>query len=703
MTEGAATDCVFTLPALEACLEQASGEAWYRELSPPEDGSWNVFSVEFPEARFFVHRDDLEHARRIIIVRQDGDLFRPAPPGTYRILFERIARVAREAQHPPVVLPEQWNAYRHDNLMAFFALRREDGALRWIAELRPRDSEDICFWKITTPDDPVGLDQFKPSYDRYGQVVGRWSEAFSAIKERFAALPAPPQTEALQPTVDLDVTTFGAVTQHRTYSTWLDHLTARQRKFVEAAPDHPIKLRGPAGTGKTLALELKALREIQRAKEEDRPIRILFATHSWTVAEQVDAALRGLSELEDISAIDVFPLLSMAQGVLPSERAGHGFDLLGEDSLSGKQAQLERIGELLEEIRSGDWLAFRSRVSEAFALRVESDRDSLDRAAFVWDLIGEFASVLSANGILPGVNAERQYLAIPRSPWMMPLANDAELQFVLLVYSQYVRALQADGLLSSDQLINDFLNYLETFAWNIRRERDGYDLIFVDELHLFNEQERLALHYLTRSADEYPKMFMALDPRQSPAEVYAGVPAESVSRGESGAADVFLGEIRFYELDEVHRFSPEILALIRHINQSFPALDLGPDWKMDLSAVESAAPAGDVPTLVIHDRSVDERAVALRSAVATSSASPRDERTALVLIEPLELNAYKATIEESHLRVTLIQSRDDVEQLRYARRSLIVGAAEYVAGLQFDRVVIAGLPETASALAKRRT
>src|SRR5207249_4114442 len=106
---------------------------------------------------------------------------------------------------------------------------------------------------------------------------------------------------------------------------------------------------------------------------------------------------------------------------------------------------------------------------------------------------------------------ERRYLLLQRTPWMMPLETDGEKRFVLQVYTQYIADLKKDRLLTSDQVINDFLNYLETFTWNIRREQEGYDLIFVDELHLFSEQERLALHYLTRSASEYPKMFMALD------------------------------------------------------------------------------------------------------------------------------------------------------------------------------------------------
>ena len=166
----------------------------------------------------------------------------------------------------------------------------------------------------------------------------------------------------------------------------------------------------------------------------------------------------------------------------------------------------------------------------------------------------EFAFVLSAHGILPGVNASRQYLPLPRMPWMMPLATDGEKSVVLALYSDFVASLKNQRLLTSDQLINDCLNSLETFTWNLRRADDRYDILCIDELHLFNEQERLTLHYLSRDSERYPVMFMALDPRQSPTEAYALAGIGSIAAGDSGVADAALGTIESVELKTIHRF-----------------------------------------------------------------------------------------------------------------------------------------------------
>ena len=135
------------------------------------------------------------------------------------------------------------------------------------------------------------------------------------------------------------------------------------------------------------------------------------------------------------------------------------------------------------------------------------------------------------------------------------------------------------GLLTSDQLINDYLNYLETFTWNIRRREQGYDLIFVDELHLFGEQERLVSNYLARSAEQYPHHVswrwtrVSLQPRCSPISPLRQYPRATVAQ-----ADLDLGQVAAVDLRAVYRFSPEILSLIQHIHLSYPALELGPDW-----------------------------------------------------------------------------------------------------------------------------
>ena len=130
----------------------------------------------------------------------------------------------------------------------------------------------------------------------------------------------------------------------------------------------------------------------------------------------------------------------------------------------------------------------------------------------------------------------------------MPLESDADKRVVLHVYERYMEGLMADNCLTSDQVVNDFLNYLVTFTWNRRRADKGYDCIFVDELHLFDAQERLLLRYLVRTTRERPKIFMALDPRQSPWEVYTGLAGLSTATNADVAVEEDLGDEPYQKL-----------------------------------------------------------------------------------------------------------------------------------------------------------
>jgi hypothetical protein len=683
---------VFSVAALDALLEGAASLGGDTSLfTVARDVQERVTHVDVEGISFFVHASDGTDARRIVLPHVATVKELEANRSLAETSLQRAHQMALVAERLPLRLNPGWSPYHYKSLAAFFAVPRWVGALRWVAEVNPRGSRDVVLWELTSGSNPVELERYRPRHGEYDKAVALWDEALAQAGKRFARLHRT-ERAGVSDTIDLAATSWGAVTGNRTYPAWLDRLTDDQKQFLEKPAKVSIRLRGPAGTGKTLLLELKALRELYKARAEARLIRILFATHSWAIAMQVDAALRQLDETGDVGDIEVLPLLAIAQALLPAERQGRGFDLLGEDNLSGKTLQLKEIDASLDRFVKGDWLAYASRCTPTFADRVTAAAGSPQRNAFVWDLMHEFASVLSAHGILPGVNAARQYLPLQRMPWMMPLETDGEKLAVLEIYSDFVNTLRGERLLSSDQLINDFLNYLETFAWNLRRLDDGYDIICVDELHLFNEQERLSLHYLSRDPDRYPLMFMALDPRQSPTEVYANAGIGAIAAGESGEAEAALGDVESVELKTIHRFSPEILRLVRHINDSFPGLDLGEDWAFSGDDVETTVAAtGREPVVINHGTKREEIAAVFAAAAKAASSAGADDRVAIVLLDPLALKDY-ANHDGASRNVTVIRGRDDVDALQYSRRSVVLSAAEYVAGLQFATVIVAGFP-----------
>jgi hypothetical protein len=53
--------------------------------------------------------------------------------------------------------------------------------------------------------------------------------------------------------------------------------------------------------------------------------------------------------------------------------------------------------------------------------------------------------------------------------------------------------------------------------------------------------------------------------------------------------------------------------------------------------------------------------------------------------------------------VSIISGRTDVEGLGYRGHGLVVGPAEYLAGLQFETVLVAGVPDLDTAVSNEKT
>ncbi|WP_432050204.1 UvrD-helicase domain-containing protein [Verrucosispora sp. NA02020] len=680
---------VFSIASLQACLVSAE-TSWFADMPGDQCSQWQVERVDLGDTTYFIHESDEPATRRIAIVDQE-------PFGVAnsrwmkKSVLERVHRAAIVAAAPPVSLPRDWHAFHHKNLFSFFGSRRTktDRMSRWTVENRPQESVDVLFWRFSPPNHIIALQDFRPDYTWYEEASLFWDEALKEARTRFSGTPR--SSDLASPMVALNAT-FDATSRGRTYADWLPHLSDDQRQFLERMP--PVKLRGPAGTGKTLCLLLKAIREVTQARVEGKTLRVLFLTHSWAMETQIDRLLRTLNGGNAIDEIDVFPLFS-AGSMLFNTTLPAGLEPLGEDSHDGKQEQFTRVKSLLSKAVKTDWPAYRSRTRPEFAQIVESNPESDEFRIFSWDVLNEFACVLGPEGIAPGTDdAIEEYRELKRASWMMDLEDDAEKDFILVVYGHYVDSLRADNLISSDQIINDFVKDLEKSSWQYQRLTGGYDLIFVDELHLFNEQERRALHHLTKDFKTYPKMFMALDPRQSAEVVYTGVAGRSVTREDSGRSGAIMGEVTQHSLTRVHRFGRTVLALLRHINKSWPQLDLGDDWELDLDQARAEAPSSAVPTLYRHTDAHDEARNALRAARGWIN-RPDGGRVAVVLVEKDALDLYEeVALDSDTVRVNVLGSRDDLVSLQYEKRTVVLAPAEYVAGLQFDTVIVAGLPRT---------
>jgi hypothetical protein len=433
--------------------------------------------------------------------------------------------------------------------------------------------------------------------------------------------------------------------------------------------------------------------ELTLATAEDRgePVRILYATHSWAGAEFVDNEMRKIDVRDvfkvrdDGSTIDVFPLLTLAQR---HDYSQIGFRPLGIDSSDGKKQALAEIAEVIAAFVTTDWIAYKAGASQEFQNHVESAKTSKENKLFCWDLLIEFGCVIAAHGILTRTADLQKYVRVKRMRWMMPLPNNAEKEAVFRMWGIFVERLRSRYLLSSDQIIFDSLSDLGTFFWESARRKEGYDVIFVDEMHLFNSQERLIFHNLLRNPDSPPRVVMALDPKQSPRETFVEVKAEGADSKINIYNQARLPNPESIDLTEVYRYTPEINELIKSLHEVVPALDLPQDW--DIPVGHSHIDGGEKPSYQIFPNTLAIFKAAIGAARKLSrAAAKRNGRVSILCLDEEKFDEYaKAAEGQNAAEVFIIASRDDTERLRYSGKRFLLSTPEYVAGLQFDTVIL---------------
>jgi hypothetical protein len=278
---------------------------------------------------------------------------------------------------------------------------------------------------------------------------------------------------------------------------------------------------------------------------------------------------------------------------------------------------------------------------------------------------------------------------------MLPLGSGNDLEVVFRLYSDYMKRLQDRSLITTDQFLSDFLRYLTTHAWNLRRKKDGYDLIFVDEFHLFSPLERQVIHFLTRDSSRYPRISIAVDPRQSASETFIGSAFDRTQTSIDSPTQGTFSAAEDIEFRSVHRFTPQILRLIQHIDNSYPTFNFGPEWNVELADVTTDQANGVLPKLVENRSSEGE----VRDIFKAVGDVYQDGRIAIAVMSRQKWSRYSQLASGLGLNarpkyaITTITGRSEIEGQNFQKRGVVIGQAEYLAGLQFASVFLVGLPE----------
>ncbi len=595
-----------------------------------------------------------------------------------RTLFERVIRVALRHFDRSISIPVGWQTYRSGSRLSIYAQTWSRQILQRVYfDQAPAGSSNLYAYALTL--NPEEFERVPCDLELYRKAIDRVFDA--ALMDP----PAPPAVGKfgilLSEPLGLQLAGPGTLTE------WYEQrLNKEQKKFVDQVNDHPVRLRGAAGTGKTQSMAVKCLRDLYADGNGD--MTIAFLTHSSALAHVVvQGMLHALDPTAQWSTMKdpngnqklwIGTLYELAQ-----EKLGYvkkGLRPLSLDGGEGREYQRILILQAVTQAINDPLVAL-GILKDQPEFR-EVLLKTTEYSPLLDEIMNEFGCVLDLENIRKGTTEATQYVRGARESWQMALPSEAHRRAILEIHDIYRALLRGEKMLGMDQMVADFAQYLSTHEWEQLRERDGFDLIFVDEYHYFTRAEAMTLQSLFKPRagknSKWP-LIMAYDLKQSTNDAAVGGGIEKFRNPGVGASVPV-------DLNQVFRSTPQITNFLHALDASFPAMDL--EGEFATYGGHSEKENGEIPTLTVFDS--DEQLVDTIFEQASRAAREFEaggrEVAVLCLNEEL-FDKYRVAGRISG-KFVAITTREDLKDLRYAKNKCVFAMPEYVAGLQFDTVFL---------------
>lgn len=635
--------------------------------------------VEFGDCIYILANSSTEDSRLVII-----DVKILAAVESPEDTLSRIFRAGVCKFDRTIALPTNWQPYHDGSIFSIYASSAKTTAQRLHFYQRPKDTEHLFAFLVTSEAVPFRITA--PDYTVVDCAVSGILDALLM--------------EVVEP-----VETFGEfgilLSDHDglglgfdgTLDEWYDNkLNPAQLDFVRRDHSSPVRLKGAAGTGKTQAMAVKCLRDIYADAEGENHKTFAFITHSSALAHEVVRrlflVLDPSQRWENLTTSDGRPklwigtLYDLTQERLSYERKG--LKPLSTDGIEGREFQKILIQTAISKIGKNPRhaLASGSKAKSLAAIFTPKGpgQDQLQ------DIENEIACVLDADRIRKGQASGESYLTNRREAWQMPLETCADRELMLEIYDAYRAEMQSLKLFGMDQMISDFERYLVSHEWEHLRETQGFDVIFVDEYHYFNRIETMVFHNLfaPRAAVENRlPLFMAYDLKQS-------ISDGALNVGGPRFRNPKVGESEQVELEQVYRSTGNIVSFLKQIDAAFPGLNLEGELASEFNqgSGRSEREMGVFPESWEFDKNVALIDAVVADAKAEAKRLQGGGRQVAVLCMSMDMFRIYRDAGRIKEDVARVESREDLVQLRYAKRKCVLSMPEYVAGLQFETVYL---------------
>lgn len=473
--------------------------------------------------------------------------------------------------------------------------------------------------------------------------------------------------------------TEGYRTLHFTYDHWLasdSPLNDVQRRILgsDGLLRHPVRIVGPAGSGKTLLMQLLALKRLRAAKEADANVSALYVVHNAAMATTVKDRFIALGAEEFLtSPRQTLTVSTLSEYSLQRLGVEEG-NVIDKDAYETKRFQRQIVKEsLVEAIDNGS-------IAGCPLLKVVSGNDELI-SIFASLMVSEISTAIKGHGL---VEDEKKYVASERSlSRLHAIMTQGERRIAFDCFKRYhYRIFDEAQMLDSDDLALTLIGRLRTPFWQLRRKAEGFDFVFVDEAQLFNENEKKLFSLITKSNSPHVPVALALDEAQ---ELYGFTSA--------GLATLGIEFIENEELPSVQRSTKEITDLAFFVIQRSTDL-FGADFPDFTMNTEGTVPS-DHPLAArpVVSRCGDQQRSYGRFVVKEVQKLRRSNlrQVAVVCLADTLWSEVEGEITESGLPLHVIKQRG--EKISPDEPLVVLTRPAYVGGQEFDAVICVGLEQ----------
>ena len=329
----------------------------------------------------------------------------------------------------------------------------------------------------------------------------------------------------------------------------LKALTESQRKIVEyESTNSPLRVEGAAGTGKTVALIMRAYRLLKIHHDKQEAFHIIFFAHSESTSQ------RNL-ELFSLYPDSTYYLSASSEQSIQFKtlftfcREFAHIDVssvIENNATDSKTYQLMLIDEVVTNALQANRIkTYHALISDAVYDLFNPEKT--DRNTLISMLQHEFSVQIKGRTDC----SIESYCELDAIPNGIPCKTKSEKELIFSLFNDYQDLLQSQGTFDVDDVTIEAISHLNAPIWRRRRKSDGFDYIFADEMHLYNLNEQSVFHFLSKDnfSKDIPLCF-ALDYSQAIGD-RGDISKDYIARGN-------FGNVKEQKLCTLFRNSPAI-------------------------------------------------------------------------------------------------------------------------------------------------